>query len=600
MGTEQQTFTGDASQLVAEYDKLEARARKLEEAQKKGAKTASDGNKQLAKEMKDLQREAEATTKSVMTPTEKYQAQLAKLNQQRAAGAISEETYSRAVKKTERELRGATRAQEDVFSVGLANLTKMAAGWLSVSAAINVASAAHREKLRIERETSDKQISLGASEAIIEQNLVGGGLSNAQIDAFHKKVGGIQARTKFGSRATLNLAAAEAFSGSLGNEQATLSALEAAAQITRLTPDQLPTISGAALDIGKASGSADAKRNIGFLLSAGGLARISSLDAQARNIAPAIQSAVGTVSDPDRGRASVEAGALFATLNAAASDTRGESTRTATQSFAIELEKFFREGYAEGTGKGKRTITPLDPGTLAGRIESLQADAGLRGKFLATATPGEKNFQVAIRSLLENETKTITNVEGKQVDINAADVFRQGQRVISFDPKIFERAAGRIGASTENQQRASAAASFSEIRERLQADNSISGRTDVVRQGLSGILDQTSPGYFGYANRRLSAADLEQSFATDPNNPELAGIRKARQEYERLGSGSVFQIAPRDKLSPLSSDPETARQQTALLDAIKELRLAAEAARDMNQNAGQAAAVAERKTHLEN
>lgn len=597
MGTEQQHFTGDASQLVQEYDKLEERARKLEETQRRGSKASTEANKKLQAELKELAREAEQTTKSVATPLEKYEQQMARLDKQLQAGAISQETYNRAVAKAGQELEAASRTQDSYFKSGLTNLVQMAAGWVSVTSAINLASNALKEKQRIEREAADKQVSVAASEALVLQNLTG--VSSAGKQQFLGQVAAIQARTGFGNLSQLNQAAAAGISASAGNQQATLSSIEAAARVSRLTPDQLETFTGGALDIAKASGSQDARANLGFLLSAGAMSRVTAPELQARNIAPAVGSIVGTVGG-DRQQATIEGGALFAALSNIGVDERGDATKTSSIAFAVQLRDFFEQGVTEGTGKKKKTFKPAaDPNTLAGRIAFLQNNPELREKFLANAS-FEQQFKIPIEQLLRGG--------------DAATEFNKARGAINFDIGAYEQLAGEVGGLTANQRRGAAAAGAEANITRAQVADTLAGRTSQAEKILTETLAQTSRegvlGQAGFINRQAYGGLFRGTLSRNPAAPEAAAeaVLAAEEQRIRRGIGTgglgVANLGLIGGGGALRNEARTDEQLTAeereRIALLREQRDLLRSIANQEGNAGQAAAVNEMGRHLEN
>jgi len=115
-------------------------------------------SREAAREQTRMGREAKRTWEQTRTPLERYNARLRDLGAMLRSGKINQDTFSRAVRQSKQELREAGQAGKGVFAGGmLQNLAGMAAGWLSISSAINVARQAFQEYRQIQDEAAQKQ-----------------------------------------------------------------------------------------------------------------------------------------------------------------------------------------------------------------------------------------------------------------------------------------------------------------------------------------------------------------------------------------------------------------------------------------------------------
>ena len=103
------TFTGDASQLLAENRKL----RDEQDKQTASYKQTKEAARQAAQEERQRAREAAKLIDQTRTSQEKYNAEVAKLDELRKQGNIDEETYNRALIKQQDLLKKSEQAERE-------------------------------------------------------------------------------------------------------------------------------------------------------------------------------------------------------------------------------------------------------------------------------------------------------------------------------------------------------------------------------------------------------------------------------------------------------------------------------------------------------
>lgn len=531
MAEEKQTFTGDSSQLQKEYDALAKRAEKLEEKLAKAAKTANDGNRQLTKEMRELNKTAKETAESVATPLEKYNARIAQLEKLMAAGKITADQYSRAIHQANKEMASSIReankdlltsgtVQKNIFDTAATNLTKMATGWLSVSAAIKIATAAHQDKLRIEREAAEAQKGIAASQSEILLSVD----SPVTQKKMFESLGVIAQDAGVADIRNVYRAAAEALNMSGGDDQAALAAVRGAAQLTRHAPEQMGAYASGGVNIAKASGLTDMRQNFGLMLSLGQISPVKSPALLAENATPAIRSMTALVNDPDRVRATAEAAALFGTLSNAAADKTGAVTGTSAINFAKDLRGFFEDGISVGTGKKRQLIKPqADPGTLRGRIEALQKDEKLREAFLANTTL-RAEYQAPIETLLRGGA--FRRDQGD--DFSTAGEFKKALGTVTFDAARYDEKTKGLASLTPQLGLATFSAAAAGNIQNAQLAATRAARMAESRRILYGTIDANSEGYGDWFRKQAIGWDAEVEFEQGKKAPESVAIDTLR------------------------------------------------------------------------
>lgn len=111
----------------------------------------------VTKANRELERAAKKVYESTRTPLEQHKQKMAELNRLVEAGAIDQNTYRRAVDRSNRELRETQRAGRDAFGgQAVSQLKGFVAGWVSVTAAISAARAAFQEYRQLQDESAQR------------------------------------------------------------------------------------------------------------------------------------------------------------------------------------------------------------------------------------------------------------------------------------------------------------------------------------------------------------------------------------------------------------------------------------------------------------
>ena len=337
---------------------------------------------------------------------QKQDAQIKKLEstarEARKLGSESASASSKAAKGTDTHAAAVSKLASSVRNT--------IGSYVAFGAVLRGFSATLQDNIQLSKEAADAQRLIGAAQQEAAKNLTG--LPSAEKKEILETVApDIQRRTLFPKQEQLVEAIGAGFSAS-GNRQATLSAVEASAQLTRLTPSELPSVAAGALDIAQATGVEDARKNLGFLLSAGAINRIEDPTLLSRNVAPVVTSAVANAPQQQPEEAAREAGALFGVLAKSAADFKGESSSTAAITLIGKLDTFFRD-------------RADDPGTLFGRIGALQQDDRLKREVLGDEGFGEQKFKKGIELILTAGTKQ-------------AQLLESGKQQVTFDSSLFE------------------------------------------------------------------------------------------------------------------------------------------------------------------
>ena len=270
-----QTFSGDSTALIREYQKIQRQQIKLEQ-------------------------------------------QIAKSNASQAQGVAN------------------TKRMKSSLDGIVANVGAFAAGFVSVHAAAKLVTEEMELQRRLAREAKMAAISLADSQAAVAKNI--GDVSDEAFQAFVNRVQNIAVDTGFQSPSQLNVAASGLLSATAGNQELTLELLKTAAPFFKDAPEQLGVFASRMGDIMKATGSSNAKETMALMLAIQGQSRFEDLSAFG-NVAPALKASVVTQQGVDRTQATREAAALFAAIGGAIGDTEGAVTKTAVANLSANLER---------------------------------------------------------------------------------------------------------------------------------------------------------------------------------------------------------------------------------------------------------------------
>lgn len=428
-------------------------------------------------------------------------------------------------------------ALDQVFSSAVTGIVGMATAYASIDVAVGLVTGAIDAQIELQKESLDLAKQLAAEQQEAAKNLTG--VSSPEIQrVLAAEVPRIATEQGFSDLKQITNAIGAGYSAS-GDLARTLSAVESAAQLTRLTPQQLPTVAAGALDVARGSGLNDARANLGFLLSAGKAARIEDPAKLAGTLAPVVSSGVATVPTQEKTEAATQIAAVFTALNQQATDKSGDSTRTATTLYLAKLEQLFAE-------KGN------DPGTVFGRIEAIQKTPELKEEFFAKPF-GEVAFQKAFQ-LLGDSSSDLSKAMG------------QASSEITFSTDTFAAKSRELETATPQIQIASAA-------ERAKASAVVSKSGDVegasaeqIRELTAQALKDTAGPILGstLTNLFLATQRYAQSGTFTENQANLAFDQLRRR-------GIALASAPESAFSSPSQRTGMLEEVQAAMQAVRTL-----------------------------
>lgn len=398
--------------------------------------------------------------------------------QERAVNSIIER-----LGKLDDASKKAEKSQTGWLEAGIGQFAAMATGAGVFATVLNQIGREYDNMLSRQSKALNVQVNLAAAQRQAVMNL--GTDPNWNAEKLTNSLREMSQRIGV-DEATLTTTASDALSarGDLSVDD-TLKAVEAAARLMPDAPSSLPTLSAAAMDLSKVSGST-AEQSLGFLQSVGSAARVTDLKSLAENIGPGI-SAIGKFGATER-----EAGALLAALSGAMVDPTGAQTKTSGIALAKQLEAFL----------------PKEEGTIA-RIEKLQNDPKLAKRFMKTAS-FEAAAMPVIRGLLMGdkdsaERRGLDSALKSIVDIKAGDALYNSS-VESIDSLPAVKAA-RAKQATE------AATTM------VSAEDSSGSRAAIFRDAL---VDALKASKVSDMAQRVSSNEYEARVLAGENPAEVA------------------------------------------------------------------------------
>lgn len=356
-----------------------------------------------------------------------------------------------------RESEKVGRQQEGMLTSGVQKLAGMAAGWVSVSSALQLANAELRAHIELQDRASSTQTQAANTQIKFLRNLgmVSGGERQAAID----RIGQISQRTGVTQR-DLNLAASTAVSarGDLSIGQS-LDAVEMAARIAPEDVGELTSVAGGLLDISSLTKTADMRHNAGFMTSLAAQARVTNLQSVSQNLVP------GAIGVAARGGSAEEAAALVATLTSGMKDATGAMSGTAAIQLANQLA----------------TFTPAKGESTAERLRHLQNNPALARAFLAQASFEQKSLA------------SVENLLGLGRDRSLADLYERN--ITSF---------GDPTAMASNAEQFIAGIQGVDIQQRAARERSIARRSETA--DLANVAGADESQAIGIMDRALQDA----------------------------------------------------------------------------------------------
>jgi hypothetical protein len=472
MTTVQQVFTGDASQLQREYEKL-ARSVTTLEGKLGQATTKSE---QLAKKEKEGMNGMQAAAKS-------------------AAG----------------------------------QLQQMALSYFSVEAAIAAVNTQLEIENRLQTAALDKQMSVAGAQAGLALNT----LDEKEFKRAVAEIDVIAKDTQFAGQDKLTSAAAEAISAAGGDIDLALKGLRTAAGLTRITPEALRPMTGATIDAARASG-ASTDEAAALVLSAGKTGRVVDPRQQADVLGKGIGGIVAS-SRGDRKQAAEQAAELIAALTTAMGDKMGDRSTTAAMSLSAQLDKFFTEGYKVRLGNREFTRKPdQDPGMVLDRMEKLQGDQKLMESFLKNAhfeAGAESIIKRMIREPQGKEATTLADArktvgyDTRVLDQVKASMDRGTPQLEIVNEDI------RRNAREESRQMADPRAMFAEAK-KIRDEELFGYQKYSVRDSWAQTAENKLQDLFGYDPIQATRREAEQRLEGVYKAPSWLGTSKKKTDEE--------------------------------------------------------------------
>jgi hypothetical protein len=432
------------------------------------------------------------------------------------------------------------RGQEQVVKFGKSAVGQMgsiAAGVVSIGSALQLVNTHLERKLQLLRDARAAQLGLAPAQQRATLNLTG-------VDEATKRrvlesdIPKIATETGFADLSKLSDALGAAYSSS-GDLPAALDAVRAAATLQTQNAEAVTATAAAALDVARASGLSDPRRNLSLVLAAGSFSRVDDPRKLMETIAPAAANAVSTVPQQDRLSATREAMALFGAFTKASNDTSGNSTSKGVIDIATKLSALFRDlpvEIAKSQAEIEKTRAKIRRSGLNQREtreramleaaldeDQLEAARKSRADLLdakARLRPGESLASDQVRQLRESEglIKFAANLSGQARD-SAQD------RLSSLNDKAMGSAVTRFELmKLESLER------FIEDSKDVGDTSSLGSRINLItqRQGLRDKLFETE---FG-------ESQLKQAFQSLFDEGSLV-----RKDYESARRGITGDIS---------------------------------------------------------
>lgn len=419
-------------------------------------------NRTLADGEKRVKRYAADVGDTLAKADGKATASSKKLGQARKQGLDQATSGNRAYRD---ELNKTGQAQTTAFGPGMVgNLAKVALGYVGISQAISLVTRAIADKQEMENRSRDVTITVADAQIKALRNL--GVVSDEEREDFVTRMRTLNAETQpAGGLPTIFAAASSGLSSSFGNVDATEAAIRASARIAPESAEEIEGITKALLHLGKATGTMDAEKNLGFMLGVSGQAAVTSPKLVAQNLVPAIIGVTG------KGGTAQEAGAIVAAMTQGLADAVGAMSGTAAISIASQLKAFLpEEDLFKFSADGQRELDVAATGLASTleRIRFLQETPLAREEFLSKAsfeqkagtpieqmlTGGEAPTALALESALKNIPKAADSAAIARDMIRGVNMpFEQG---VAAGQRAMDSIVGQLEGTEIGQARASA------------------------------------------------------------------------------------------------------------------------------------------------
>ena|GEM_PF-5178631 len=282
--------------------------------------------------------------------------------------------------------RQASHKARSGFGGWIKGLAGVAAGYLSVRMAIQAVIRTIEDKEQRQREARDYSITVAEAQAMAIRNL--GNVSGEAVDDFTRRMEKLAKETKpAGGLATIYQAASTGLSSSGADVDLTERAVRAAAKISPESAEGIDRLTQALLHLNKATGTRDAEKNLGFLLSIGQQAAVTDPAKIAQHLVP------GVIGTSKYGGTATESGAILAAITQYMGDREGRKSATAGRNLAKQLAEFLPEETTykyekDRRGRARKVVDVEGTGlkSTMDRIKYLQEHPQARTQFLSGAS----------------------------------------------------------------------------------------------------------------------------------------------------------------------------------------------------------------------
>lgn len=484
MSDAQITWTANATQMLAEYKRMED-ARRKEDQQLQAIKRQND---EVAKSERASNREAAQIKERHMPALERYTKEKERLNGLVARNKITQQEANTELERQRRILEKTDDTAGALGSTLASSAAKAIAGATSVGAGIKalheIVSAVVRELedvKGIQERARQAGMSFGESMRSLAFDFKPDeSMSAADLEPAVKR---LMERTGATDRiAAQTLSAALAGRGSMSNAQA----VDIAEQTLRMLPGDAESSSQMAMRAGMLmdkSGIQDPRAALGLMLDIKNVAAVAKLRDVGQSALPAVTSALRFGETPETGAE------LFTTINNLMGDAEGNRTATAMEALMIQLRDFAptkKDAMKAKLPKGQlerfnAATTPTE------RIRALQGMPELSAMFLGDAS-FEKRAQTSIESLLGGTPEAMAAMQTAQDLLGEPSVAAYEKGVADANalasqalPSADRRTEANIAKSKLASTRAQAFAQARKVVSQTLEDMDFAGPNDTVR-----------------------------------------------------------------------------------------------------------------------
>jgi hypothetical protein len=252
--------------------------------------------------------------------------------------AAASKAAAAEAKKAAKETADAEKDRQRTIDGLAGSVAGMVTTYVSLQGAVNLVTAAHTKMVERQSEALDLAKQIAAAQQEAAKNMAG--QSPAQLDeVFTEKLQYISRETGFKDLNKLTTAMGSA--ASIVGPEAAPGVVEAAARVTRFTPEELQKTTTATADIMAATGLKDAEQALAMLASTGSVARPEQLAKLATGSAIVANAAVTSAPNQDPVAAASEAISVYAKLSKV--DPEGQSSATATVQLIKQISDAFTD-----------------------------------------------------------------------------------------------------------------------------------------------------------------------------------------------------------------------------------------------------------------